>query len=89
MFWPFFPVIEIVDGRVGRVAFCARVRPGEEFVISFVHSVNRRPVHDTLRVEADHLVIGKDLTLEGAVNVKPLQLHPGAERYYKEKGLMK
>ena len=59
LFWPFFPVIEIVDGRVGRVAFCARVRPGEEFVISFVHSVNRRPVHDTLRVEADHLVIVK------------------------------
>jgi hypothetical protein len=26
-------------------------------VLSFVHSVNRRPVYDTLRVEADHLVI--------------------------------
>ena len=37
--------------------FCARVQPGEEFVLSFVHSVNRRPVYDTLRVEADHLVI--------------------------------
>ena len=59
LFWPFFPVIEIVDGRVGRVAFCARVRPGEEFVLSFVHSVNKRPVYDTLRVEADHLVIVK------------------------------
>ncbi|HWR91407.1 MAG TPA: DUF1850 domain-containing protein, partial [Desulfobacterales bacterium] len=53
------PVIEIVDGRVGRVAFCARVRPGEEFVLSFVHSVNRRPVYDTLRAEGEHLVIVK------------------------------
>jgi len=57
LLWPLFPVLEIVDGRGGRVAFCARIQPGQEFVLSFVHSVNRRPVYDTLRVEADHLVI--------------------------------
>ena len=57
LLWPLFPVLEIVDGPSGRVVFCARVQPGEEFVLSFVHSVNRRPVYDTLRVEADHLVI--------------------------------
>jgi len=61
LLWPFLPVIEIVDGRVGRVAFCARVRPGEEFVLSFVHSVNRRPVYDTLRAEGEHLVIVKSM----------------------------
>jgi len=55
--WPLFPLLEIVDGRAGRVVFCARAQPGEELVLSFVHSVNRRPVYDTLRVEADHLVI--------------------------------
>jgi hypothetical protein len=59
LLWPFIPVLEIVDGRVGRVAFCARVRSGEEFVLSFIHSVNRRPVYDTLRTEGDHLVIVK------------------------------
>jgi hypothetical protein len=59
LFWPFVPALEIVDGRVGRVVFCARVQTGEEFVLSFVHSVNKRPVYDTLRVEADHLVIVK------------------------------
>jgi len=32
---------------------------GEEFVLSFIHSVNRRPVDDTLRVEGDHLLIVK------------------------------
>jgi hypothetical protein len=57
VFWPFIPVLEVVDLGTGHVFVCARVQPGEEFVISFVHSVNRRPVYDTLRVENDHLVI--------------------------------
>ena len=57
LLWPFFPALELVDGSNGRVVFCARVQPGEEFVLSFVHSVNKRPVYDTLRAEADHLVI--------------------------------
>jgi hypothetical protein len=59
LYWPLFPVLEIVDSREGRIAFCSRVRPGEDFVLSFVHSVNRRPVYDTFRVEGDHLVIVK------------------------------
>jgi hypothetical protein len=59
LFWSFIPVLEIVDGRDGRVAFCVRVQAGEEFVLSFTHSVNRRPVYDTLRAEGDHLVIVK------------------------------
>jgi len=57
--WPLLHAIEIVDGRSGRLAYCERVKPGEEFVIAFVHSVNRRPVYDTLRAEKDRLVIVK------------------------------
>lgn len=56
-FWPLLTVLEIIDARGGLVALCERVRPGEEMVLTFVHSVNRRPVYDTLRVEEDHLVI--------------------------------
>jgi hypothetical protein len=59
LLWPFIAALELVDGRSGHVAFCVRIQPGEEFVLSFVHSVNRRPVYDTLRIEADHLVIVK------------------------------
>ena len=59
LLWPFISLLEIVDAGSGRVVFCSRVKPGEEFVLSFVHSVNRRPVYDTLRTEADHLVIVK------------------------------
>lgn len=57
LLWPFISVLEIIDSRAGRVAFCARVQTGEEFVLAFTHSVNRRPVYDTLRAEGDHLVI--------------------------------
>ena len=39
--------------------FCAEMKEGEEFVLSFIHSVNKRPVYDTLRVEGDHLLIVK------------------------------
>jgi hypothetical protein len=61
LLWPLSPILEITDGREGRILFCAHVEPCEEFVLSFVHSVNRRPVYDTLRVEADHLVIVKSM----------------------------
>lgn len=33
------------------------MRSGETFGISYTHSVNRRPVFDTLRVAGDHLII--------------------------------
>jgi hypothetical protein len=59
LLWPFLHALEIVEGRSGLSVLCFRVQPGEEFVISFVHSVNRRPVYDTLRVEGDHLIIVK------------------------------
>ncbi len=50
-------VVEVVGSGTGRVLFCAEMDEGEEFTLSFVHSVNRRPVHDTLRVARDHLVV--------------------------------
>lgn len=56
---PFFSVLEIHDLNTGRAVLCARMHAGEEFVLAFTHSVNRRPVYDTLRAECDHLVIIK------------------------------
>lgn len=55
--WPLFPVLEITDLNRKSVVFCARMAEREEFVIAFTHSVNRRPVYDTLRVEGGRLVI--------------------------------
>ncbi len=50
-------VLEVsrLDDR--RVLLCEPVQPGELFVLAFTHSVNRRPVYDTLRAESDHMVI--------------------------------
>jgi hypothetical protein len=59
LLWPGESVLEIAAVPKGEVRFCARMRAGEEFVLSFVHSVNQRPVHETLRACGDHLVIVK------------------------------
>ncbi|MBA7556476.1 hypothetical protein ES705_49185 [subsurface metagenome] len=32
---------------------------------------------------------GKNVTLEGALVGSPIPLHSGAEKYYKEKGILK
>ena len=39
------------------VVFCAQITEGEEWMISYTHSVNRRPVYDFLRVEGNGLRI--------------------------------
>jgi hypothetical protein len=52
-------VLELTAVPEERVVYCARMTEGEEFVLSFTHSVNRRPVYDTLRVRAGGLVIAK------------------------------
>lgn len=37
-----------------RPLFCFLLEEGEEFVVYYTHSVNRRPVYDTLIFESDH-----------------------------------
>ena len=59
IFYPFHTVLKLTDLNGGQVVFCAEMSGGEEVVISFLHSVNKRPVYDTLRVAGDHLVIVK------------------------------
>jgi hypothetical protein len=57
VFWPLVSVLRISPPPNGTALYCVRMQPGEEFVLSYVHSVNRRPVYDTLRAVGDHLVI--------------------------------
>ena len=54
---PVFSVLRISHLQSGQSLYCARMQPREEFVLAYTHSVNRRPVYDTLRAEGDHLVI--------------------------------
>jgi hypothetical protein len=58
-FYPFHTILKITALNGGQVIICAEMNRGEEFVISFIHSVNKRPVYDTLRVAGDHLIIVK------------------------------
>jgi len=59
LFYPLYIVLAITATKQGRVVLCAEMAEGEEFVLSFIHSVNKRPVYDTLRIEGDHLLIVK------------------------------
>ena len=59
VFWPFVSVLKIVSFKDNRLLYCVRMAQGEEFVISFIHSVNRLPVYDTLRFEGSELRIVK------------------------------
>lgn len=57
LFLPFMTALEISDFKTRQRLLLVGMKSGEEFTISFIHSVNRRPVYDTLRVESNHLVI--------------------------------
>ncbi len=59
LFYTSTKVQNVVSVKSERVLACARMRDGEDFTLSFVHSVNKRPVYDTLRVEGDQLRIVK------------------------------
>lgn len=48
-------------------AFCARMIDGEEWMISYIHSVNRRPVYDSLRIEGEKIrIVGSRFDAFGA-----------------------
>jgi hypothetical protein len=59
LFTPFHQVLTITTVKTAERIGCLRVTEGEEFTFSFIHSVNKRPVYDTMRVEGNHLVIVK------------------------------
>jgi hypothetical protein len=59
LFCPSYSTLQITSVKRGEVLYCAEMTEGEEFILSFVHSVNKRPVYDTIRVEGDHLLIVK------------------------------
>lgn len=59
LLWPSYLVLEISDNETGEVLLCSRVNRGDTCELSFIHSVNNRPVYDTLRFEADHIIIVK------------------------------
>jgi hypothetical protein len=45
------------SGGTGKVAFLARVTPGDTFTLSFIHSVEKSPVTDYFRIDDDYRII--------------------------------
>jgi hypothetical protein len=59
LFWPRIDVLTIREFETDGLRRCAEIKPGEAFIISYIHSVNKRPVHDTLTAQNHQLVIVK------------------------------
>jgi hypothetical protein len=57
VFYPFHSVLTITTVKTERVLLCAKMAEGEEFTLSFIHSVNKRPVYDTIQVKGNHFLI--------------------------------
>ncbi len=57
LFLPWYTVLAVSSTGEGKLLLLASLERGEEFTLSYVHSVNKRPVFDTLRIEKDYLVI--------------------------------
>jgi hypothetical protein len=54
---PFHSVLVVKTARQGKTVLCARMTEGEEWTVSFLHSVNKRPVYDYLRIEGKEIRI--------------------------------
>ncbi|MBA4423513.1 MAG: hypothetical protein C0390_10535 [Syntrophus sp. (in: bacteria)] len=50
-------VLVVGTVKPDKPVLCARMTDGEEWMISYIHSVNRRPVYDYLRIEGKGLRI--------------------------------
>lgn len=59
LMFPHHIVLEIIPTDSDRPVLCAKMRDSEEVVLSFTHSVNRRPVYDTIRVTRDRVIVVK------------------------------
>jgi hypothetical protein len=70
MLFVFFPIHTILAVRMvkpDQAVFCARMTEGEEWIISYIHSVNRRPVYDILRIDGMGLrIVGSRYDAFGA-----------------------
>lgn len=49
-------VLEVVRGRTGEILYYCPVQVGEEFKLTFIHSVTLRPVEETYRVTPEHKI---------------------------------
>jgi len=54
---PRYRVLTVETRKGNKSLVCHRVEEGEEFVLSYTHSVNKRPVYDTVICDSDQLIV--------------------------------
>lgn len=56
---PVFKVVKLADFKNNKPLLYMQISDGQEFIIKFTHSVNKRPVYDYIKIVADNFVILK------------------------------
>ncbi|PKP61985.1 C4-dicarboxylate ABC transporter substrate-binding protein [Candidatus Atribacteria bacterium HGW-Atribacteria-1] len=77
-----------VDEDIFTVASPALLSVREDISEEVVYEVTKA-IFEHLDILAETHAQGKNIKLENALNGMSIPLHPGAERYYKEKGILK
>ena len=75
------------EGDVGTVAIVNFLVTHSDVSDEMAYQMTKLLFENLPELEAAHKA-AKQIKLENALNGMPVPLHPGAERYYKEKGLM-
>lgn len=59
LFVPLVPVVAVTNAQTRQPVLYLQCSQGEEFIIGFTHSVNKRPVYDYVQVDQESLLVVK------------------------------
>jgi hypothetical protein len=60
LLWPRGPILVVEDPKSGRVLLSERVRPGERFTLSYLHSVSKTRVRGVFEVAPDGALVVRE-----------------------------
>lgn len=49
----------IIEEKTGKILYCTAVKPGDDFSVKYVHSVNNSPVEDVFEIQKDYGIMLK------------------------------
>ncbi|MDI9571208.1 MAG: DUF1850 domain-containing protein [Pseudomonadota bacterium] len=69
--------LRLVDQRRARTVLLVRAAPGDAFVLSYIHSVERSPVRDFFRIDGEGRLVLRGTEFQSSNAGLPSQLAPG------------
>lgn len=81
------PCLILKDGATGRELAAFPVREGEEFSVTFIHSVNQTPVTDVYQIRAGEIYVVRTIYYSFGAGVQT-QIEPGQTLEYGPDGSM-